>query len=60
MTDSQGYLDFDAAHLTGFIDRFPKQHIVVVGDVMLDSFVYGDANESRPRRRFRCFVSIAR
>ena len=48
MTGSQGFLDFDAKHLTGFIDRFPRQHIVVVGDVMLDSFVYGDAQRISP------------
>ncbi|QEN12690.1 D-glycero-beta-D-manno-heptose 1-phosphate adenylyltransferase [Mycolicibacterium sp. ELW1] len=48
MNDSQGFLDFDASHLAGFIERFPEQHIVVVGDVMLDSFVYGDAQRISP------------
>ena len=44
----KGFLDLDAAHLSSFVDRFAAQHIVVVGDVMLDSFVYGDAQRISP------------
>jgi D-beta-D-heptose 7-phosphate kinase/D-beta-D-heptose 1-phosphate adenosyltransferase len=48
MTDEQGFLDFDGAHLNGFIDAFADQHVVVVGDLMLDNFVYGEARRISP------------
>jgi D-beta-D-heptose 7-phosphate kinase/D-beta-D-heptose 1-phosphate adenosyltransferase len=48
MTDEHGFLDFDAAHLHRFIDAFADVHIVCVGDVMLDNFVYGDAKRISP------------
>lgn len=47
-TDGHGFLDFDAAHLSRFIDAFAQQHIVCVGDLMLDYFVYGDAKRISP------------
>lgn len=48
MTDEHGFLDFDAAHLHRFIDAFADVHVVCVGDVMLDNFVYGDARRISP------------
>jgi D-beta-D-heptose 7-phosphate kinase / D-beta-D-heptose 1-phosphate adenosyltransferase len=48
MTDTKGFLDFDSAHLGHFIDLFREQHVVVIGDVMLDSFVYGEARRISP------------
>lgn len=48
MTDAQGFLDFDSAHLDRYIDAFARQHVVCVGDLMLDSFVYGEARRISP------------
>ncbi len=48
MTDEHGFLDFDAAHLHRFIDAFADVHVVCVGDIMLDNFVYGDARRISP------------
>ncbi|MGE3307711.1 MAG: D-glycero-beta-D-manno-heptose 1-phosphate adenylyltransferase [Rhizobiaceae bacterium] len=48
MTDEHGFLDFDGAHLDRFIDAFAGQHVVCVGDLMLDNFVYGDARRISP------------
>jgi D-beta-D-heptose 7-phosphate kinase/D-beta-D-heptose 1-phosphate adenosyltransferase len=48
MTDDQGFLDFDGAHLDRFIDAFAGQHVVCVGDLMLDNFVYGEAKRISP------------
>jgi D-beta-D-heptose 7-phosphate kinase / D-beta-D-heptose 1-phosphate adenosyltransferase len=48
MTDDQGFLDFDGAHLDRFIDAFAGLHVVCVGDLMLDNFVYGEARRISP------------
>lgn len=34
--------------LLGYIDRFPKTHVLVVGDVMLDHYVWGSVSRISP------------
>ena len=38
----------DIDRLLGYLDAFPKQRVLVIGDVMLDRYVWGSANRISP------------
>ncbi len=39
---------FDAKRLTSLVDRFPRTHTLVVGDVMLDHYIWGNVSRISP------------
>jgi rfaE bifunctional protein kinase chain/domain len=38
----------DAARLAGIVDRFPRTQVLVVGDLMIDHYVWGDVSRISP------------
>lgn len=40
--------EYNPHELAGYVDRFPKTTILVVGDIILDEYIWGDVNRISP------------
>lgn len=47
-TPDHGPLPDDLSYLQDFIPRMAEKSVLVIGDIMLDRFIYGDANRISP------------
>jgi len=40
--------DLDPGRLAGYIDRFPKTRVLVIGDIIMDEYIWGDVSRISP------------
>src|ERR1043166_6812020 len=47
-TGNDDAVRLDARRLLGIVEKFPTRHLLVIGDLMLDRFIWGDVERISP------------